>query len=364
MSTVYRARSKSDGSEVALKILEETEPYVIEKFIQWGKTIGPLLQGHPHIASVYRFGHSEDNRLYIVEEFVEGIPLRAELGGRPLRDQQKITEIIGQTCDALNYAHLCGVIHRDIKPENILLSHDGEVKITDFGIAKLTSAVTITRDKIIGTPEYMSYEQAKGERVNFASDLYSLGVVLYEMLTGTVPFPRPKGIDSREASLKVIEMHLREQPRPPRELNPAIPISTEKITLKALQKDWRRRFRSAVEMGKALGYTQWTLDTPPVGFVASARLIVIQGQQRGKVISLKSVGADGVTIGRRDIDPKDALISRRHAIISYQGGQFWLEDISKNGTYRAGQRMHGEVLLRNGDVLLMGSTFLRFEAFA
>lgn len=358
MSVVFRAVT-SDGREVALKILQETQDYLVDKFIQEGKNIGPLLRRHPHIVRVEDFGESQSGHRYIVMEYVDGLSLRKELG-RPLDDPHLIQRIVGQTCDALRYAHECGVIHRDIKPENILLTRDGNVKVTDFGIAKLTSAVTVTRDKIVGTPEYMSYEQAQGERVNTTSDLYSLGIVLYEMLTGTVPFRRPRDLDDRTASMKVIEMHIKQAPTPPSKLNPAISPQTEQVTLRALEKSWKKRFRAAPEMGRAMGWTQYSDIQPPVTFPIVVRFEVVGGPQRGKVVPIRIQRPEGALIHREDLNPKDTWLSRQHAVLTYRAGQFWIEDTSTNGTFLNDRRVYGEAPLKSGDMLRMGRSELRF----
>ena len=209
MSEVYRAYDRN-GRLVAIKILQQTDPYLVDKFVQEGNKIGPLLRDHPNIVYVHEFGQSADNRLFIVMEFVDAPALRKALS-RTLTETE-VVNIMHQLCAALGFAHQNQVVHRDIKPENILLSADGMVKVLDFGIAKLTSAATVTRDKIIGTPEYISPEQARGEPVRPASDVYSMGIVLYEMLTGSVPFPRPRGEDPFRAAMEVIRQHLQERP--------------------------------------------------------------------------------------------------------------------------------------------------------
>lgn len=360
MSVVYRATDR-DGRAVAIKILQEAQPYLIEKFEQEGKNIGPLLRRHPYIVQVHGFGKSEDGRHYIVMEYVEGASLRKELG-RPIDAIPFIQQIVGQTCDALNYAHQCGVIHRDIKPENILLTREGDVKIADFGVAKLTSAVTVTRNQIVGTPEYMSYEQAQGQRVNVGSDVYSLGVVLYEMLTGAVPFRRPPGLGSVTAGMQVVDMHITQPPQPPSQRYPEVDPLLERIALRALEKDWKRRFRSAPEMARALGWRQFTDLQPPVTYPVVVRFDIVGGPRRGGTVTVRIERPEGAWMRREDIDAQDTWLSRRHAILMYRAGQLWIEDQSTNGTFINAERVHSDSLLRAGDVLRMGRSELQLIA--
>jgi serine/threonine protein kinase len=358
MSEVYRARDRN-GRAVAIKILQQTDPYLVDKFVQEGNKIGPLLRNHPNIVYVYEFGQSSDHRLFIVMEYVDAPALRKVLG-RALSEAE-IVNVMGQVCGALGYAHQNQVVHRDIKPENILLSADGVVKVLDFGIAKLTSAATVTRDKIIGTPEYISPEQARGEPVRPASDVYSMGIVLYEMLTGSVPFPRPRGEDPFRAAMEVIRQHLQERPEPirKRRANGRVSAQLEKVTMKALEKELKKRYESATEMGQALGYQEVAVSLPTPGTsLPKASLLVVQGPRQGTRFPLP----DGVlTLGRGELGSNNLSISRQHAQIRQRGGTYWLEDTSKNGTLVDGQRVYGEVPLKPGAEIIVGDNVLRLE---
>ena len=369
-ATVYKALSR-DGATVAIKIFHSSDPYLLQKFEQEGRQ-GQYLQ-HPHIVRIHDYGN-QDGKYYIIMEYVDQGSLRKRLSpGHPMPLPDAIT-IVGQICEALSYAHSNQVIHRDIKPENILLSSTEGVKLVDFGIAKWTSAPRHTQDGIIlGTPYYMSYEQAKGQPVYPSSDLYSVGVVLYEMVTGNVPFAGD--------ALTVVEKHIKEQPVPPRRINPAVPPHIERAILRAMDKDYRRRFQSAAEFARALGYTPGPLGLQPAlrpaGVVSSPRpQPASPGPGRPASVSprpmagARLVGPNGlivplagdVQLGRGVINPNDGLISRSHACISQQGGRFWLRDLdSRNGTYLNGQRIFDPVLLQNGDAIRMGQTILRFE---
>ena len=357
MSEVFKARD-AQGRTVAIKILKETDPYLVAKFAQEGNKIGPLLRGHTNIIYVHEFGQSPDHRLYIVMEYVNAPSLRKIIRRR--WTEPEVVNIIGQVCSALAFAHENNVVHRDIKPENILVTDEGLVKVLDFGIAKLTSAATVTRDKIVGTPEYISPEQARGDPVRPASDVYSLGIVLYEMLTGSVPFPRPPNQNPYQAALEVIRQHLHERPEPVRKRNPNVQISKqlERVTMRALKKNPKDRYKTAGEMGKALGYQDRTPARQTPSPPPAASLVVIQGPKLGWRFPLNG---GQLVLGRAELGSTDLTVSRRHANIIFQGGSYWLQDTSKNGTWVDNRRVYGEVPLRNGSVITIGDTVLRLE---
>ena len=371
MATVYKGISRRDRSTVAIKVFHHTDSYLQDKFEQEGR-VGRTLN-HPHIARILDYG-SRDGTLYIVMEYVDNGSLRERLKpGQPL-PLDLVTSVIGQTCEALSYAHSQGVIHRDIKPENIMFSSQEGVKVVDFGIAKFAREPTRTSvGMIVGTPYYMSYEQAKGQTVDPRSDIYSLGVVLYEMVTGRVPFAGKP--------LDVVSKHLTEKPIPPRKINTALSTQVETVVMRALEKDRNRRFQAAAEMARALGHTV-TVPSPvpylyerpeegaprverlrrrfePEAVAVPVQLVVIGGAGRGRRIPITLPIA---ILRRRDIAPNDLLISREHARIIQQGRQFWLEDMgSINGTYLNGRRIFERALLQSGDEIMVGNNVLRFE---
>ena len=356
MSVVYRGHDEQ-GRVVAIKVLNVTDDYVVRKFIQ-EQQIGEMLGQHPYIREVHRLGRGPQDNLFLVMEYVDGCSLRRLIGQL---SEDEIVRIIGQCCLALAYAHDRRVVHRDIKPENILLAHDGGVKLTDFGIAKLTSSVTVTTDRIVGTPEYLSPEQARGaQHIRPSSDIYSMGIVLYELLTGQVPFPLPRNADSYRAAITVLGQHIDTPPPPIRERNPVATPQLEKVALRALEKNPRKRYSTALAMGRALGYVERPVFAqaapkpgPPHG------LIVVQGARSGQRILVQS---ESVTIGRADLDPEDTSISRRHAMLSLRGNQLWLEDISLNGTRVNGERIFGEAPLKPGDRIEIGGCALAISA--
>ena len=360
-ATIYKGVRRDGQQTVAIKVLHHTDSYIQQKFADEAKVMQEVLT-HPHIAKAYDSGQF-DGRFYFVMEYCDGGTLRDRLvSGRPL-PMDFVALVIRQTCEALDYAHRQGVIHRDLKPENIMFTVRDYVKIVDFGIAKWSGRITRTVDgMVIGTPFYLSYEQARGLRVDLRSDIYSLGVVLYEMVTGRVPF--------QGQALEVIRKHLTELPPPPRRFNPSLPPEIESVVLRALQKDPRRRFQSASELAAAVSYR----GSSPVGKESKERplsfragvepvpglgLVIASGPQRGQRLPLTSAPT---VLGRRSVNPEDLQISRRHAQVVVQGGAVWLEDLnSTNGTYHNGRQIFSRVLLKGGDEIRLSNTVLRVE---
>lgn len=357
MSEVFKA-TDPEGQTVAIKILQHTDPYLVSKFVQEGNEIGPLLRDHPNIVYIHEFGQSADNRLYIVMEFVDAQSLRRMMR-RPWKEETVI-DVMGQVCSALAFAHQNRIVHRDIKPENILVSVQGAVKVVDFGIAKLTSAATVTRDKIVGTPEYLSPEQALGEPVKPASDVYSLGIVLYEVLTGSVPFGRKQDENPYRAAMEVIRQHLHERPEPLKKRNPEALVTPrlERVTMRALRKDIGARYATAKEMGEALGCKENLAVRPSSATPAAVYLSILQGPRQGQRIRLPE---QGLSLGRSELHSSNLAISRQHVNITFQGGRYWLQDTSKNGTWIDEERVHGEVPLRAGAIIMIGDNVLRLE---
>ena len=246
MAQVYLARDLSLGRLVAVKVLREqyaSDPSFVERFQREAQQAARLT--HPNIANVYDVGN-EDGLHYIVMEYVPGVTLREQIAqGAPLPIDTAV-EIGAQIAGALEYAHRSGLVHRDVKPGNVLITPDGVVKVVDFGIAKGASDLSLTgAGMALGTAAYFSPEQARGERVGPQADLYSLGVVLYEMLTGRLPFESDNDVG-------LAFKHISEPPVPPRQLNPAIPPQLNAIVLKALAKNPADRFASAAQMEAAL----------------------------------------------------------------------------------------------------------------
>jgi tetratricopeptide (TPR) repeat protein/tRNA A-37 threonylcarbamoyl transferase component Bud32 len=245
MATVYKAFQPSLDRYVAIKVLP---PYYaaqdetfLKRFRQEARAVARLR--HPNILMVLDYGE-QDGTTYIVMEYVEAGTLTDRLGR--IMSLAEVTPLIQQVASALDYAHEQGVIHRDVKPSNILLPKPDWPLLTDFGLAKIVGATHLTQSgTVAGTPAYMSPEQGRGDPLDARTDIYSLGIVLYEMVTGDVPF-------SAETPMAVIVKHIIEPLPLPRARNPDLPEPVERVVLKALAKDPRDRYATAGEMARAL----------------------------------------------------------------------------------------------------------------
>jgi serine/threonine protein kinase len=252
MGTVYRAGRLLIGDWVAVKVLhpdQMADPQAVERFRREAQTAARLR--HPNIVALYDFGVSREGLNYQVMELAEGESLRSMVDRQGTLAEIDAAEIIRQVCAALDEAHRQGIVHRDIKPENILVqtTPDGmQVKVLDFGIAAMrdVNADRLTRTgAIVGTPHYMSPEHCLGEALDGRSDIYSLGIVLYEILTGIVPFDSP-------TPTAIIIKHVNDPPPPPRALNPKISPPVELVALRALEKLRDARPQTAGEMAMEL----------------------------------------------------------------------------------------------------------------
>ncbi|HLT58791.1 MAG TPA: Stk1 family PASTA domain-containing Ser/Thr kinase [Limnochordales bacterium] len=248
MAVVYRALDIVLHRPVAIKCLRPqfaSDPEFRQRFIQEAQAAASL--SHPNVVNIFDVGRAGDVH-YIVLEYVQGRNLKEILREEGRLSPRRAAHIARAVARALEAAHRRQLIHRDIKPHNILITPEGRVKVTDFGIARAASTATLTQTgTVIGSVHYFSPEQARGEAVGPASDLYSLGVVLYEMLTGTVPFVG-------ESPIAVAIKHVQEEPVPPRRHVPTIPVWLERVVLKALAKDPAQRYASAEEMAQDLAW--------------------------------------------------------------------------------------------------------------
>lgn len=246
MAYVYRCYDIIDDREVSIKILKDeflNNEDFCRRFKNESKAIAML--SHPNIVKVYDVSFG-DVIQYIVMEYIDGITLKEYISQQGVVDWKTTIHLVSQILSALQHAHQHGVIHRDIKPQNIMLTENGTIKVTDFGIARFSDNNTRTMtDQAIGSVHYIAPEQAKGSVTDGQSDIYSVGVILYEMLTGKLPF-------DAENAVSVAIMQMQSTPKNPRELNPNIPKGLEEITLKAMQKNTSLRYKSAAEMLQAL----------------------------------------------------------------------------------------------------------------
>jgi len=242
MALVYKARDLLLNRFVAVKVLRQQFTHdddFVKRFRREAQAAASL--SHPNIVSIYDVGQVDDTH-YIVMEFIDGANLNEIIRERAPLQADEAVKIAAQICDALEHAHLNQIIHRDIKPHNILIGNNGRVKVTDFGIARAVTSSTITQTgSVIGSVHYFSPEHAKGVATGEKSDLYSLGIVLYQMLTGRLPF-------LGESPISVALKHLQEPFDQPRLVNPHIPQSVENIILRAMRKNPAERYQSAKEM--------------------------------------------------------------------------------------------------------------------
>lgn len=249
MATIYKATDIRMHVEVAIKILREvysTDPKFVTRFQREARAARAL--EHPNIVRVYDYGQSGD-AYYIVMELVNGSDLRRYLKREGILPPERAVEIAHDVALGLGAAHRRSIVHRDVKPQNVLLNDDGLVKLTDFGIASVYKDAgaerLTTTGMTLGTVQYYAPEQAQGEIVTPAADVYALGIVMYEMLTGKTPF-------DGDTPVAVAMRHIQDMPEPPRHLNPNIPPQLERIILKCLEKDPRDRYPNGDSLAYAL----------------------------------------------------------------------------------------------------------------
>jgi len=247
MAVIHRAIDTMLERTVAVKILREdysSDTNFREQFKQEAKAAANL--SHPNIVTVYDFGF-DDDQVFIVIEYVDGTDLKSLIREKGRFSVEETVGLMAQACAGVGYAHRAGLVHCDIKPHNMLVSREFRLKVTDFGIARALATIHPEEksEVVWGSPHYFSPEQAGGGAPSPASDVYSLGIILYEMLTGKLPFEASEATD-------LAKMHRVEQPIPPRRLNPAIPKALEDITLKVLSKEPAARYRTADQLGRVL----------------------------------------------------------------------------------------------------------------
>ena len=274
MATVYKAKDLTLNRFVAVKVLREeftTDVEFIKRFNIEAQSAASL--AHPNIVSIFDVGQ-EDNIYYIVMELIQGKTLKQIIAESGILPWKWSVNIAIQIASALEAAHKNNIVHRDIKPHNIIITEDGVAKVTDFGIAKAVSNSTITAfGTTIGSVHYFSPEHARGGYTDAKSDLYSLGIVMYEMLTGRVPF-------DADTPVSIALKHMQEKPVEPIKLNPSIPLAVNQIIMKAMRKDPNERYQSATEMLRDLNAA---LKNPEGNFVENENIDMNRTQVMGTI---------------------------------------------------------------------------------
>ena len=318
MAVVYKAYDCIEDRVVAIKILKEEfvrNSEFLNRFRNESKAIAVL--SHPNIVKVMDVSFG-DNFQYIVMEYIDGITLKEYIertGAMPWKNALSFTT---QTLHALQHAHDRGIIHRDVKPQNIMLLRDGTIKVTDFGSARFARSEQKTlTDKAIGSVHYISPEQARGDAIDEKADLYSVGVMLYEMLTGKLPF-------DGESAVAVALMPMQTEVRPPREIVPSIPVGLEQIVLRAMQKNPSRRYHSDAEMLRDLeqvkrdpattfrydetGYSVDQSPTKYIGYVGNAARAEQAADQPAKPEPEKPHSYEVIGKSSEDTERKSSLL--------------------------------------------------------
>ena len=320
---VYRAEDRLLGREVALKFLRKeyaAEPGCVERFRDEARSAASL--SHPNVVQIYELGASEAGHPFVAMEYVEGGTLKDKLDGSGKLDPVTAARMAAGISRALQAAHAHGIIHRDIKPQNVLVSGAEHVKVADFGIACTPSSITEAKG-ITGTVRYMSPEQAAGNAVGEASDLYSLGAVFYEMLTGSPPF---SGANQTAVALK----HVNEPPRPPKELEPHVPDVMNELALKLLAKSPSERPADAGALVDELEAAMEEVSRPepqPASrpsriYRASSRLLpAIAERRRGSSpTSRRTSAAEAVRYKIRRTRRRQALVAVLLAVLLATAG--------------------------------------------
>lgn len=285
MGDVYEATDLHLDRTVAVKLVRtdlNDDIRILNRFRREAEAIAAL--SHPKVVSVFDVGQDETLGPYIVMELIEGWSLQSLLRGHGRLAPDRARSIAIDVCDALTYIHAAGVVHRDLKPGNVMLTRDGHVKVLDMGIARVGTATPLTSSGgLFGTVEYISPEQAKGIEIDERSDIYSLGVLLYEMLTGAPPF-------SDDQAISVAYKHIEEQPQDPATIVRDLPRRLADVVLQCLEKDPAARFHTGEALKKALE-----------GAISS----------RSDTLDLRDAATTTIPTGRLEFEPADLLPRRR-----------------------------------------------------
>ncbi|HWI22569.1 MAG TPA: PASTA domain-containing protein [Baekduia sp.] len=263
MAEVYVATDRQLGRKVAIKLLHRRfaqDPEFVERFRREASSAAGLQ--HPHVVAVYDRGEIDDT-YYIAMEYLEGRSLKQLIEDEAPVEPQRAVDLICQVLQAARFAHKRGIIHRDLKPHNVIVDDEDRAKVTDFGIARAGASDMTQTGSIMGTAQYLSPEQAQGHDVSAPSDLYSVGIMLYELLTGELPF-------QADSAVAIALKQVSEDPVPPAQINPGVSPELEAVVMRALEKDPSDRFQSAEEMAVALQAAARGAVVPPPASVNGA----------------------------------------------------------------------------------------------
>jgi serine/threonine-protein kinase len=273
MSVIYKGQDLELGRLVAVKVLRPSlvgDPEFLMRFRREAQAAANL--SHPNIVTVHDVGQDGPKTHYIVMEYVPGQDLKKIIRSRGSFEVDAALAITTEICKGVGYAHRAGLVHCDVKPQNVLITSDNCIKVTDFGIARALSSQPIeNQDVVWGSPHYFSPEQAAGETPTPASDVYSVGIVLFELLTGRLPFT---GQDYRELALA----HLKEQPPSILDLNPSLPPELDRVIRKVLAKEPSTRYRTADQMGRILEKYREQGQQPTATFVVKPSSVAPQSE--------------------------------------------------------------------------------------
>jgi len=351
MASVYLAENPNKNPpKVAVKILDESlcdESKYIKRFHREAYISSKLIN-HPNIVKIYGYGSTE-NIHYILMEYVDGKDLGYYIKMKKRFSINGVLSILLMVCSSLGLAHRKKIIHRDIKPQNIILDGNNNIKVTDFGIAKVygMSNITLKDENVMGTAFYMAPEQIKGINIDARTDIYSLGIVAYELLTGVTPY-------ASDNTWKIMEGHLHKTPVPIKKRRRDVPDYLVSIINKCIAKRKEDRYKSIDLLASALKDKE-----APKALAKEKAYLLLEGKDERFNLNYSEV-----YIGRRELNHigiDDMYISRRHARIITDRDKYIIEDLdSRNGTFVNNVRVNN-CILNDGDSIKIGRSYFKFK---